>query len=169
MDNIFKEAFEEVMEIEGGYVNHEDDRGGATKYGITERVARQYGYEGDMRDLTVPKAKEIYRVAFWERNGLDRIDHEALAGRVFSFGINAGMSRAVRKLQEGYNLLTNSSISEDGVIGPETLKAVNNFSKSDRLLDVLKGLQVEYYLDIVRNKSSQRVFLAGWLNRVFEE
>lgn len=36
---------------EGGYVNHPSDPGGATNHGITQAVAREKGYEGDMRDL----------------------------------------------------------------------------------------------------------------------
>ncbi|EJY0890163.1 hypothetical protein OE991_005197, partial [Escherichia coli] len=44
--------FDEVLGKEGGYVNHPDDKGGPTKWGITEKVARAHGYRGDMRDLT---------------------------------------------------------------------------------------------------------------------
>jgi len=164
----FKKRVEKVIQLEGGYVDHEADRGGATKYGITEKLAKKYGYEGDMKNLSIPKAKEIYRMAFWEKYGLNEIDHEEVASRVFSFGINAGMSTAIRKLQEGYNLLTDSDIAEDGIIGPETLGVINNFDKSGRILDTLKALQAEYYLDIVRNDFSQHVFLAGWLNRIFD-
>ena len=36
---------------EGGYVDHKADRGGKTRYGITERVARAWGYQGHMRDF----------------------------------------------------------------------------------------------------------------------
>ncbi len=36
---------------EGDYVNHPADRGGATRWGITEVVARQNGYDGAMRHL----------------------------------------------------------------------------------------------------------------------
>ena len=164
----FDKEVKQVIKLEGGYVNHPADAGGPTKYGITERLARKYGYEGDMKDLTVDEAKEIYKKAFWEKYDLNKIEDDQLAGRVFSFGINAGMKRVIRKLQEGYNLLTDSNISEDGLIGPETLDAINNFNKPDRLLNVLKALQAEYYLDIVRNNSSQHVFLAGWLNRIFD-
>lgn len=46
------EIFDAVLGKEGGYVNHPDDRGGPTKWGITEKVARAHGYRGDMRDLT---------------------------------------------------------------------------------------------------------------------
>lgn len=164
----FDKEVKRVIKLEGGYVNHPADAGGPTKYGITERLARKYGYKGDMRDLSIPEAKEIYRIAFWERKGLDRIDYEDLAGKVFSFSINAGMSTAIRKLQEGYNLLTDSDIAEDGIIGAETLQAVNSFGRPERILNTLKALQAEYYLDIVRNNQTQHVFFAGWLNRTFD-
>ena len=40
---------EEVIEREGGYVDHPADRGGPTRWGITEAVARRQGYMDDMR------------------------------------------------------------------------------------------------------------------------
>ena len=64
----------EIIEIEGGYVNHPADRGGPTKYGITEKVARAFGYQGDMRDLPKSKAFEIYDKNYWQRLGLDGIN-----------------------------------------------------------------------------------------------
>ncbi|STE86759.1 Predicted lysozyme (DUF847) [Escherichia coli] len=33
------EIFDEILGKEGGYVNHPDDKGGPTKWGITEKVA----------------------------------------------------------------------------------------------------------------------------------
>ncbi len=48
--------FDEVLGKEGGYVNHPDDKGGPTKWGITEKVARSHGYRGDMGDLTREQA-----------------------------------------------------------------------------------------------------------------
>ena len=164
----FKEVVEKVIQLEGGFVEHPADSGGPTKYGITERVARKYGYQSDMRDLSIFEAKEIYRMAFWEKYDLNKIEDNQLAGRVFSFGINAGMSTAIRKLQEGCNLLTGDDIAEDGLIGAETLQAVNSFGRPERILNTLKALQAEYYLDIVRNNQTQHIFLAGWLNRIFD-
>ena len=42
---------EDLIKREGGYVNNPADRGGATKYGITEAVARTNGFKGNMKDL----------------------------------------------------------------------------------------------------------------------
>ena len=49
----------ELIRREGGYVNNPADRGGATKYGITEAVARQNGYKGHMKDLPESLARDI--------------------------------------------------------------------------------------------------------------
>ena len=49
-----------VIEVEGGYVNHPSDPGGATNMGITEAVARSAGYKGDMRNLPRSTAYSIY-------------------------------------------------------------------------------------------------------------
>ncbi len=51
----------ELIQREGGYVNNPADRGGVTKYGITEAVARANGFKGNMRDLPLDVAKAIYK------------------------------------------------------------------------------------------------------------
>ena len=38
-----EQYLDELIKREGGYVNNPADRGGATKYGITEAVARANG------------------------------------------------------------------------------------------------------------------------------
>ncbi len=40
------EIFDAVLGKEGGYVNHPDDKGGQTKWGITGKVALAHGYQG---------------------------------------------------------------------------------------------------------------------------
>jgi lysozyme family protein len=45
------QLIEEVIGREGGYSNHPADRGGATRWGITEAVARAHGYRGVSADL----------------------------------------------------------------------------------------------------------------------
>lgn len=41
-----------VLKNEGGYVDHPNDTGGPTHWGITEKTARSYGYTGKMVDFT---------------------------------------------------------------------------------------------------------------------
>ncbi len=47
-----EQYLEELIKREGSYVNNQADRGGATKYGITEAVARENGYKGNMMNRT---------------------------------------------------------------------------------------------------------------------
>ena len=61
MIGMIDELIEDVIEREGGYVNHPADRGGATRWGITEAVARRQGYMDDMRSLPQSDAAAIYK------------------------------------------------------------------------------------------------------------
>ena len=49
--NLKHKIINQIIEREGGYVDDISDSGGETKYGITEEVARRYGYDGKMIDL----------------------------------------------------------------------------------------------------------------------
>ncbi|MCK8826420.1 secretion activating protein [Natroniella acetigena] len=169
MDKDFKQAVDKVLKLEGGYIDHPDDRGGPTNYGITQKVARKNGYKGDMKELPKEEAEEIYYREYWKANKYEQIDDDKLAARLFDIAVNMGSRTANRFVQQACNLLpSDGEISEDGIIGPQTLGAVNNHRHPDRLLKVVIMLQGERYLNIVRNNSSQQVFLGGWANRLFE-
>lgn len=56
-----EQYLDELIKREGGYVNNPADRGGETKYGITEAVARTNGFKGNMKDLPLDVAKAIYK------------------------------------------------------------------------------------------------------------
>jgi len=50
----------DLVKREGGYVNDKDDSGGATRYGITQKVARKYGYYDSMKHFPLSRAVNIY-------------------------------------------------------------------------------------------------------------
>ena len=54
----FERILDYLLRVEGGYSDDEHDKGGKTKYGITEEEARDFGYKGDMQDLTKDFAKK---------------------------------------------------------------------------------------------------------------
>ena len=45
-------VIDQIIKVEGGYVNDPSDSGGETNYGITKHVARKYGYKGSMKRFT---------------------------------------------------------------------------------------------------------------------
>lgn len=85
----FEDAFKFVIGEEGGYVNNASDPGGETKYGISKRA---YPNE-DIANLTIERAKQIYRSDYWDALALDGRPYGA-ALCVFDCGCNEGLSRA---------------------------------------------------------------------------
>jgi lysozyme family protein len=59
---IFNKAFEDVLGLEGGYVNNPHDPGGETKWGISKK---RYPKE-DIKNLSVERAKALYKRDYWD-------------------------------------------------------------------------------------------------------
>ena len=99
----FDKAFEHTIGKEGGYSNHPSDRGGETMWGITIAVARDYGYAGNMKELPIETAKEIYRKRYWDKANLTEISKmsEPLASKLFDISVNMGVARAGIFFQTG--------------------------------------------------------------------
>src|SRR5689334_18971880 len=55
----FDSVFTTTLALEGEYSDDPNDSGGATRYGVTERVARANGYTGPMRELPLADARRI--------------------------------------------------------------------------------------------------------------
>ncbi len=96
-----------VIAREGDYSDHPADRGGATRWGITEAVARDRGYDGAMRALPRSTAAAIYRTDYWQGPGYDRVAERApaLAAELFDSGVNLGTIVATGFLQRALNAL----------------------------------------------------------------
>lgn len=167
---------EAAVDREGGYVNHPADRGGPTRFGITERVARAHGYQGDMRVLPRSEAARLYRRIYWILPGFDRVAPRAplIAAELFDTGINMGPRVAATFLQRALNALNRNGrdyrdIARDGRIGPATLAALEHFLRvrgrtGERvLLKALEALQGERYLDLAEKRPANEAFLYGWL------
>jgi len=160
-------VFNELIDMEGGYVNDPDDPGGETNWGITIDTARRFGYNSDMKDLTLKEAIEIYYRAYWLKNKYDQIDSIKLAKEVFEQSVNY-WSDANEYLQESYNLLNpDEHITVDGIIGPNTLKAINS-EDPERLFLVMNALQARHYIELTERNPVQSKYLYGRLRtRVF--
>lgn len=159
MENKFEILFKYILMVEGGYSNHKNDRGGKTKYGITQAVAKNYGIE----DLTIEQAKEIYYKKYYLKNKLDKVDNVKIALSIFDFIVNSGLY-GVRKAQQALKEL-GYKITIDGIIGEQTLKYLNLVNEN-KFLTKYHELQIKFYNTLATSKPSQKVFLKGWLNRV---
>jgi len=152
----FETAIEKVLSHEGGYVNDPTDRGGETNYGITIAVARENGYSGNMRNLPIETAKEIYKTKYWDKVRANDLP-ESIRYIVFDTGINMGTSRAIKLLQQCGGAVV------DGIIGPNTIRHSKSVGLYQYALE-----RMYFYCQLVRKNKSQAKFIGGWSNRVMD-
>lgn len=147
----FAAAVENVLNVEGGYVNHPNDPGGPTKRGISLRFLKAEGkldldgdgildfdldFDGDLdgadiRKLTPQDARVLYFRCFWDRLGLDALPRP-LGEMVFDQSVNGGRAAGVKLLQRAINSCLRRGgntaplpIVEDGILGTRTIQAMN--------------------------------------------
>ena len=167
---------DDVIGREGGYSNHPADRGGATRWGITEAVARAHGYRGDMRTFPREDAVALYKRIYWVRPGFDRIGDLApdIAAELFDTGVNMGPGVAVSFLHRALNALNRgASDYPDIILGvridDSTVAALTTFLRKRAphgeavLMKALEALQGERYLDLAERRPANEAFLYGWL------
>ena len=176
MSDAFARLIDGVIGREGGYVNHPDDRGGETIWGITVGTARRFGFKGSMRTMTRAQAVEIYRAQYWTGPGYDRIAalSEPVAEELFDTGVNMGPGVASTMIQRCLNALNRqgkdyADIKVDGDIGPASLRSLSAFLKvrgkegEQVLLKGLNALQGERYIELAEKRQANESFVYGWL------
>ncbi len=179
------EIIKDKTAVEAGYVDDPNDLGGETNHGITvatalewKRLWPKYNWNGDMRTMPRELAYEIYDLGWWQRLGLDSVLKlsDALAERMFDFGINAGRGNAVRSLQRVLNVMNKRGtlwpdLNPDGIWGNVTYKTLEKcLTMSDENLSnveyVMFGMQTYHYVDISEKREANETFTNGWFNRV---
>ena len=150
----FDQAFDILLKHEGGYSNHKDDTGGATMWGITEKVARAHSYVGEMRNLPMEFAKRIYKATYWDAVRADELP-AAVRYSVFDAAVNSAVNRATKWLQDSVGA------TADGVIGPKTLTAVRQQNPEQ-----LNGAYNATRLIFLTNLPNWGTFGKGWARRV---
>ena len=168
---------DELIDREGGYVHHSADKGGPTRFGVTEAVARAHGYSGAMALLPRDEAAAIYRRLYWLRPRFDEIARRVprVAAELFDTGANMGPAVATTFLQRALTALNRNAqdypdLVPDGRAGPRTLAALDGFLKARGrragetvLLRALEALQGERYLRLAERRPANEAFLYGWL------
>lgn len=185
----FDKAFFKTMGHEGGYVNDKDDAGGETFMGISRKYNPTWaGWDviDDHKSCSdFPKCIEdndeldelvmdFYEATYWDVNRLDEVESQAIASEMFDTGVNMGVTRAAKFLQEALNYLnrdekTYPDLVVDGKIGPASLDALNyilNAGDEEVLLTIMNVLQGQHYLDYMKKSPTQEKYARGWFKRV---
>ena len=166
----------QLIAREGGYVDDPADRGGRTRYGITEAVARAQGYRGDMRALPKAQAADIYRRLYWLQPRLDAVAALAprLAAELFDTGTNMGPAIAAGFLRRTLNALNRNAhdypdLATTGGIDEHVLSALAAFLKlrgadgETVLTRAVNALQGERYVRLAETRPANETFEYGWM------
>ena len=160
MKENFEKSLALVLQHEMGYVHHPLDPGGRTNLGVTQRVWEDYvGHKVDeqaMRRLTKEMVAPLYRQQYWNVCHCDDLP-SGVDYLAFDFSVNAGSFRAIKTIQRALN------ITADGVIGPVTLKAIQD-ANAEEFINNFTNAKERFY----RGLANFPTFGRGWLNRVAE-
>lgn len=162
----FNVAIKHILAHEGGFVDNPNDRGGATKYGITQRTLDAFlnsignpTYSVDQLDKT--QAEFIYLDNYWNKCGLEGCKDTALATIILDTAVLRGNAAAIKGIQKALHLV------EDGSMGPKTAAALN-MAKPKELALAIISTNIKAFAELAAKDSRQLTFLAGWINRQFE-
>lgn len=180
MTKTIDQMLDELLKVEGGYVNDPADSGGETNYGITKAVAMANGYTSPMKSMPVAVAKDIYRRMYWTAPGFDRVATVAprVAQELFDTGVNMGPKVAATFLQRALTALNLGGtaypdLKPDGQLGNVSIGALTAFIHlrgapgEEALIHALDALQGERYIRLAEDNPKNEKFLYGWLaNRI---
>lgn len=164
------DMLDDVLAKEGGYVNHPADRGGPTKFGITQKTLSKYLEKvvsvDEIKALDLETAKDIYELKYYRQPKIDRLP-VSIQPFIFDCAVNHGPRRAIKFLQQTCNDAGYGPLIVDGLMGPKTkVQAIACCEELGQwmLLALIEERQL-FYIQIVDRDQSQHVFLKGWLNR----
>lgn len=132
----FPRAVRLILEEEGvlNTKNLRHDRGGLTKYGISQKAYPNL----DIANLTVEQAKGLYLADYWLVNSCHQMPWWA-ALIVFDCGVNQGVAVAADFIQ------TTVGVKRDGIVGPKTVAAIRGVNDIDEAIAVFQGYRGRKY------------------------
>lgn len=162
------DIIERTMRREGWdeYTNRSSDRGGPTKWGITQKAWSGYigrpATEDEIKKITQEQAREFYFRKYLVGPRFDLVLDDYLREFLFDCGVNHGTDRAIHWLQEAVG------VPVDGVVGPVTMKRVNGTNPVSLLLRLI-AVRQRFYAKIASDQlpaDPDLPNLQGWTNRL---
>lgn len=154
----FDQAFRILIGHEGKFVNDPDDRGGATKYGVTQKTLsawrRKPATVDDVKNLELREAMDIFRFQYWDAVKADQLP-SGVDFCVADTAYNSGPGRAAQILQKALG------VKVDGAVGAMTLDAVRKVDPVD-LIDKFCNARLAF----LKTTYGWSKYGRGWTNRV---
>lgn len=157
----FERSLAKELVLEGGFVNDPDDPGGATNKGVTQAVYDTYrksvgaGHQS-VRLISADEARAIYKSRYWDLIKGDQLP-PGVGFVVLDGGVHSGPGQSVKWLQRALGLA-----KIDGLVGPETLAAVNAVEDHDSLIAKILSLR-EVFMRVLKG---WKKYGKGWVSRL---
>jgi lysozyme family protein len=159
------DVIDDIIRREGGFVENPSDRGGTTKFGITQATLAEWRGSpvtaNDVEVLTVDEARSIYRTLYIDKPGFAALP-DPLRGLVVDTAVHSGIKTAVRLLQTALG-----SPSVDGILGPVTMAAIQD-ANNELLYRKMLAERIRYLGEVITVRPANAAFAKGWMARVAE-
>ncbi|MGC1097895.1 type VI secretion system tip protein TssI/VgrG [Pantoea agglomerans] len=161
-----------ILRHEGGYANRASDKGGPTNHGIAWNTWKKYSKEDlgveptleNLKKITPEQAEVIYKKRYWDPSGFNDIKDPKLALMSYDWSITSG--GAGKQIQKLLNSQYGQNLKVDGVIGPDTISAMNSIEDSGKLTNSIAEIRKQYYTNLTISDPKNLPNLNGWINRV---
>ena len=164
-------AIDHLFKVEGGYIKHPLDPGGATKYGITQRTLDNWQENQNTDSYHVAfldkyEARQIYKEKYWEPMRLEELKWDNIALILLDQGVNQGPRVAVQRAQRVLNEIKRGcDLKMDGILGKKTLKEINTLQNPISFCIMYVKYSQLYYIDLVKKNKKLLAFIKGWIMR----
>ena len=164
----FMKAYEQLKEREGGYTtgkNQKQDE--PTNMGIKQSTLDKYSakYPGknfpqDVKDLNEHQVQEIYKSEYWDNTKIPQIENDRIRNAVFDMNVMGGAGKVV---QRALNSFLDANLMVDGIIGKETIKAINTipYTRVQEFMSTIKSARINY----LQNTKNWETAKNGWIKR----
>ena len=164
----FDQAYNNLKEREGGYTTGKNQKKDEpTNMGIKQSTLDKYSakypdknFPQNVKDLKEYQAKEIYKSEYWDNTRIPQIENDRIRNAVFDMNVMGGAGKVV---QRAINSFSDANLKIDGVIGKETVKAINSIpdTKIEEFMSTIKSERIDY----LQNTRNWETAKNGWTKR----
>jgi hypothetical protein len=172
--DFFSSAFSYLLKNEGGYSNDPDDKGGKTKFGITEAEFIRCREDNlihcdSIHELTIQDARTIAIIKYWPT--WNKLTSEIVAVKCFDAGFNMGVGTAIKLCRRALNGLypLDQPYDPKSYIWNVDLENKINESDPDSFLKFYVSVAIDRYWSIVNYDISHNFSTYGWTDNDVNE
>lgn len=158
----YKKLIPIVLKWEGGYAGNIDGKT-CTMKGVTLEVFQKYygRTKGctDLKKITNQQWETIFKNGYWDKWKADTINNQSIANLLVDWTWTSG-TYGIKYPQQVLG------VTADGVVGPKTIAAINNYPNQKELFTKLWNRRKKHFESIANANPNSKKFLKGWLNRL---